>query len=256
MSAPPLEGFRPTPTAPAPAPHRDTGNVRVQLLDGFELTVDGRHHELPHSAERLVAYLALRARPVIRSHVAGVLWGERPSERAAACLRSAIWRAACVTGAPLISAGRGQVCLHPAVTVDVRDTVAAAWDQVSGQGVPLSPTVLPGELLPGWDDDWIVVERERLRQLHLEGMEQVATNLLAAGRTGLAIDAALIVVAADPLREVAHRIVVQAHLAAGNRVEALRQYERCRRLLRDELGLPPSDMMTAAAGPLAINSSP
>ena len=213
MSAPPLAGFL--------APQRDTGNVRVQLLDGFELTVGGRRHELPHSAERLVAYLALRARPVIRSHLAGVLWGDRPAERAAACLRSAIWRAACVTGAPLISAGRGQVCLHPDVAVDMRDAAAAAWEQVSGQGVPVRPTALPGELLPGWDDDWIVVERERLRQLHLEGMEQLATDLLAAGRTSLAIDAALTVVAADPLREVAHRIVVQAHLAAGNRVEAL-----------------------------------
>jgi DNA-binding SARP family transcriptional activator len=50
-------------------------------------------------------------------------------------------------------------------------------------------------------------------------------------------------VAAEPLRESAHRTLVRLHLTAGNAVEASRQYELCRYLLRSQLGLEPSERM-------------
>jgi DNA-binding SARP family transcriptional activator len=239
-------------------PGAPDAGVRVRLLEGFELSIDGRPLELPPASERLVAYLALQPRPVVRSHVAGVLWGDRKEERAAACLRSAIWRTN--SGhAPVLDAGRSRIVLHPDVSVDVRDAAAAAHQQLSGTGVPIDPAILMGELLPGWYDDWVLVERERLRQLCLEAMEQMAVALLAAGQVGLAIEAALGVIAAEPLRESAHRVLIDAHVASGNRGEALRQFERCRVILWDQLRLQPSEALAAAAarahGPAAVTQA-
>lgn len=229
--------------------------VRVRLLEGFELTVDGEPQELPPSAERLVAFLALQRRPAVRSHVAGVLWGDRSEERAAACLRTAIWRANARPGAHVVDAGRTRVSLPASVVVDARDAAAAAHVQLAG-GHPVDPEVLRGELLPGWYDDWVLVERERLQQLCLEGMEHMAQSLLDAGQAHLAVEAALAVVAAEPLRESAHRILIDAHVVAGNRTAALRQFDRCRALLASEVGLSPGDSVVAAAarahGPAAV----
>jgi DNA-binding SARP family transcriptional activator len=239
-------------------PGAAAASVRVRLLEGFELSINGRPLELPPASERLVAYLALQPRPVVRSHVAGLLWGDRKEERAAACLRSAIWRTN--SGhAPVLEAGRSRIVLRPDVSVDVRDAAAAAHQQLSGAGVPVDPAILKGELLPGWYDDWVLVERERLRQLCLEAIEQMAVSLLAAGQAGLAIEAALGVVAAEPLRESAHRVLIDAHVHSGNRGEALRQFERCRAILWDQLQLQPGEALAAAAarahGPAAITQT-
>jgi DNA-binding SARP family transcriptional activator len=68
----------------------------------------------------------------------------------------------------------------------------------------------------------------------------MCARLTSTGRFGEAIDAGLAAVHGEPLRESAHYILIKAHLAAGNRCEAARQYERCRRLLLDELGLEPA----------------
>jgi DNA-binding SARP family transcriptional activator len=102
---------------------------------------------------------------------------------------------------------------------------------------------LRGELLPGWYDDWVLLERERLRQMRLHALEQVAARLVAAGRYGDALEVAYAAVVAEPLRESAHRTVVRAHLAEGNVAEALRSYERFRVLLGEELGVQPSGHM-------------
>ena len=221
--------------------------IRVRLLEGFELTVDGEPYSLPPSAERLVAYLALQSRPVMRSQVAGTLWGDRDDARSAACLRSALWRVNLGHDASVIDAGRSRIVLHGDVSVDAREAQAAAHDQLVGHG-PVDLAIFAGELLPGWYDDWVLVERERLRQLCLTATERMAQSLLEAGQAGLAIEAALAVVAAEPLRESAHRILIDAHVDAGNRSEAIRQFERCRDLLASELGLHPGEALAAAAG--------
>lgn len=234
---------------------RSSPRSELRLLEGFELTVDGRRRVLPPSAERLVAYLALQPRPVVRSHAVGVLWGDRTEERASACLRSAIWRANASSGARIVDADRTRVALSPDVGVDARQASTAAHAQLTG-GAPVNPVMLTGDLLPGWYDDWVMVERERIRQLCLSAMEQMAQSLLDAGQVSLAIEAALSVVTTEPLRESAQRVLIEAHVAAGNRGEALRQFDRCRDLLRAELGLQPGEGVAAAAalahGPAAV----
>jgi DNA-binding SARP family transcriptional activator len=232
--------------------------VQVRMLGGFELTVDGRPRDLPPSAERLVAYLALQHHPVLRSQAAGVLWADRDEQRAAACLRSAVWRVNSGPGLPVIEAGRSRLALGADIAVDARDAATAAHNQIAG-GAPVDVEALRGLLLPGWYEDWVLAERERLRQLSLEAMEQLAQSLLDAGQVRLAIEAALSVVAAEPLRESAHRVLIDAHVASGNRSEALRQFDRARTILDDELGLPPGAGLVAAAarahGPAAVTQA-
>jgi DNA-binding SARP family transcriptional activator len=63
------------------------------------------------------------------------------------------------------------------------------------------------------------------------------------GRLPQAVEAGLAAVAAEQLRESAHRSLIKAHLAEGNAGEALRQYGVIRGLLHDELGVGPSDAL-------------
>ena len=97
-----------------------------------------------------------------------------------------------------------------------------------------------GELLPDWYDDWVMIERERLRQLRLHALEIVCRRLAAMRLFGPAVDAGLAAVLDEPLRESAQRALIEAHLAEGNRSEAIRQYNSYRERLYTELRLEPS----------------
>ncbi|MEU0950158.1 bacterial transcriptional activator domain-containing protein [Streptomyces canus] len=97
-----------------------------------------------------------------------------------------------------------------------------------------------GDLLPDWDDDWVVLEREWLRQLRLHALDALAERLTQQGLPALALEAALASIRVEPLREEPHRAVVSTHLAEGNLREALRHYEAFCYQLRTELNTEPS----------------
>ena len=84
------------------------------------------------------------------------------------------------------------------------------------------------------------LERDRFRQMRLHALETLSRRLACERRYGEAVGAAMVAVAGDPLRETAHRALIGAFLAEGNRGEALHQYRACHRLFRDGLGMPPS----------------
>jgi DNA-binding SARP family transcriptional activator len=115
---------------------------------------------------------------------------------------------------------------------------------------------LGGELLPGWSDDWVLLERERLRQLLMHALEALADRLAAAGCCGEAVEAAYAAVHLEPLRGSAHRTLVRVHLAEGNAREAINAYESCRTLLADELGVAPSRQMSDLVHDLAVMWQP
>src|SRR5262249_37005908 len=108
---------------------------------------------------------------------------------------------------------------------------------------------LVGDLLPDWYDDWLRDEREELRQTRLHALESLARVLSQSGHHADAIQAALAAIRLEPLRESAHRTLIEIHLAEGNRSEARRQFQRCLRLLREELGVEPSDSMRLLLDP-------
>jgi DNA-binding SARP family transcriptional activator len=219
---------------------------RLRLLDGFELTCDGEALLLPFSVQRLAAYLALHDRPLLRVHVAGTLWPDTAEKRAMASLRSSLWRLG-QSGQVVAEANVSHVRLAPRIWVDVREGVRQARTLLDrrddGGHVDLCQLSLSGELLPDWYEDWVLMERERIRQLRLHALEALCLALTDAGRFGQAVDAGLAAVAAEPLRETAHRVLIRAHLAEGNRCEALTQYRLYRSLLHDSLGVAPSSQM-------------
>jgi DNA-binding SARP family transcriptional activator len=231
----------------------DVGNassVRLDLLSGFELWVDQKPVTLISSAQRLVAFLALKDKPLGRTYVAGVLWPETTTSQASANLRSALWRTqrAC---RQLITASVQHLALNERVSVDARSAKALAHrllDRTATVDLDDSDSLrsdLLADLLPDWYDDWVLIERERYHQLRLHALEAMCERLTNGGHHGEAVDAGLAAVRAEPLRESAHQSLIKAYLAEGNRWEAVRQYHHCRRLLLTELGLEPSPALRA-----------
>ncbi len=226
-------------------------DARIDLLDGFTLLPDlGRpttgRDAVPRAVQRLVAFVCLAGRPG-RAAVAGQLWGDFPEEQAQASLRSVLWRLR-RTVPGIVEASGGALSLAAGVAVDVRDLtgwVQRVHERRGGaERTTLPDAALLGDLLPGWYDDWVLLERERLRQLRMQALEAVAARLAFLDRHCEALEAAYAAVRADPLRESAHRTVVRVHLAQGNLVEALRAYDFFRTLVEDELGVPPTEQMT------------
>jgi len=229
--------------------------VELTLVDDFTLVAAGRRLVVPHSVERILAYLALAGRPVNRATLAGALWLDASQSRAANSLRTGLWRLRRV-GAAVNETGDGRVSLAVGVRVDVADLSETAQrlrrappgDPLAG----LARLVEKRELLPDWDDDWVLPERERFRLLRLGALERAAELLLGRSEPEAALDAALAACGSEPLRESARRLVVRAHLAEGNVAEAVHAYAQYRALLRDELGVQPSRAMETLIGPLGV----
>jgi DNA-binding SARP family transcriptional activator len=220
-----------------------TFDRQLQLLGGFRMVGDGCTLVVPETAAKLLALLAINNRPLPRLRVAGMFWPELSEGRAAANLRTTVWRLPDPSRTFLTTTAT-TIALADSVIVDLqmaRDVVRALLDTDE----PREPTRLQVELLsrpllPEWNDDWLVFERERLRQLHIHALERLGRALLDSGDALSAVDVGLTVVSTEPLRESAHVLLVCAYLACGNRGEARRCYERYRNLVRHELGLEPA----------------
>jgi DNA-binding SARP family transcriptional activator len=232
-----------------------SAEVNLSLLSAFELTSAGDPVSLPMPAQRLLAFIALRDRPVARTYVAETLWLDSTEKRACGSLRSALWRLR-RPGYELVDVTSGRLRLEPRVIVDVRVLVGWARSVLAmpeGVGDELTGVnglgnAVFGDLLPDWYDDWLVVERERLRELRIRALERLCQRLTAVGSFGPAIEVGLAAVCAEPLRESAHRCLIGVYLAEGNQAEALRGYCAYRDRLHDELALEPSARMEKMIG--------
>jgi DNA-binding SARP family transcriptional activator len=229
-------------------------SASILLLDGFELRLGDRRVDVPFGTQRVLAYLALSERPVLRIHLAGALWLESSEEHAFANLRSTLWRLKRVDPA-LVEASGQSVRLSDDVDVDLHRASELARRVLGGAATELldvDPEPLRKDLLPDWYEDWALIERERYRQLRLSALDALCERLTRAGRLALAMETGLASLAAEPLRESAHRALIRIHLAEGNKAEALRQYRFYRDLLRDHLRLEPSQQMEALVRELDV----
>jgi DNA-binding SARP family transcriptional activator len=190
----------------------------------------------------LLTVLALRG-SMNRAEVRGTLWPDIAESASAGRLRNALWR---LSGArrTLLEECRDSIRLSSVVSVDVHELFRSAAKVDAGLPA-VDHHQFESDLLPDWDEQWLVVDRERIRQTRLHALERLSEDLLAAGRYGVALDAALAALQADPLRESAHRAVISVHIAEGNFAVALQQYDVCRRLMRAEMGVLPSHSLRA-----------
>ena len=225
-------------------PDQQSVTATVCLLGGPYILQDGHKLAIPEGCKRLLAFVALNKGRVDRRRAAGSLWPEGLEERACGNLRSVLWRLR-GAGIEVLESDKTSVYLRERTQVDLDYLCDWADRVVAGSATPEDLRVPEWtqsvtELLPGWYDDWVIYERERVRQRMLHALEVLSCRLLAAGRYGEAIDAAMDAVAAEPLRESAQRVLVEAHIAEGNYVEARRTFGTYRDLVRRELGIEPS----------------
>lgn len=228
------------------------------LLDCFTLRYDGMSVATGLGGQRLLALLALRGR-LPRTALAGTLWPNSTDARALASLRTALWQLGRRRPSP-VETDHDHLSLRPAVVVDVH--VVTGWaSRIADGAAPDDDLDLSfaggGELLPGWYEDWVQFERERLRQMRLHALENVAVQLGQRRRYAAAIQTALEAIRLDPLRESAHRTLIGVHLSEGNVVEAVRNFDAFRCMLRAELGVEPSPRLRAlVTGMPVVNVSP
>ena len=225
--------------------------IELTLLGDFGLVCDGCAESPPETAQRLLVLLALWDQPLARGFIAGTLWLDANDHQAGASLRSALWRLRKARADLVVARPGHRLVLGPEVSVDVHRLVAAAEQLRSDAPLNgVAEQLFEADLLPGWHDEWLDMERERLRQIRLAALEHLADRRLADGDIVGAILAGTSAVRCGPLRESSHRVLVRAHLADGNYSEALRQYDLYRRLLAEGLGLSPSTHFEDLMAPL------
>jgi DNA-binding SARP family transcriptional activator len=171
--------------------------------------------------------------------VAGRIWPDVGERRALGNLRTALWRLGRVHR--VVETIDERLQLDESVRVDVADLSAlslALIAEPSDESLRSVPRLAAaGDLLPDWDEEWLIVERERFHELRIRALEQACCALLDQRRPGDALLAALAAVSAEPLRESAQRALVRVHLEDGNLSSALRCYESYRQLMWTELEL-------------------
>jgi DNA-binding SARP family transcriptional activator len=229
--------------------------MRLRLLGGWTLDGLGQRDAVPLSVRRVLAYLALRG-PSSRRELAADIWPEATEPHAHGSLRTALWRARALH--PCLLTCDGETAeLGAGMAVDVSELVEDVrvlhQGHVSDRLRALPRSLCAGELVPGWYDEWLLLERERVRQLRLHALESVAIALAGEGAYALAMEAAVAAVRAEPLRESAHRALVTVHLREGNRSEALRHYRWFCDLLDRELGVRPSHLLDDMIGALTVS---
>jgi ABC-type transport system substrate-binding protein/DNA-binding SARP family transcriptional activator len=207
----------------------------------------------------LFAYLvAERGRPVPRDELAEAIWGDTPpatwdtalsvlvSKLRAVLAEHGIDGASALTGA----FGCYRLELPPGSWVDVLAAAEAAEAAVTALAAgdldkaktasELAASLVGQPFLPGDDGPWVEEKRRELGAIRVHALSVLAESCIRLGDAHEAARWASELVALEPFRESGYRQLMQAHVAAGNRAEALRVYDRCRRLLAEELGTYPS----------------
>jgi DNA-binding SARP family transcriptional activator len=242
-----------------PVPSGRRPRAALQLLGDFQLTFGEVGVEASPSARRLLALLALAGRPVARDYAAGHLWAEVGATRASGSLRSTLWRLPRPGGQTLVDATTTQVKLASSVQVDLHQAERDARRILATNdpdGCSADVTAFTSDVLVDWWQEWVVLAREQYRQLRLHALEALSRRHADAGRFSEALAAGMLAVASEPLRDSAHRRVIEVHLAEGNPTEALRHYDLYQERLRRETGLSPSPALHNLIQPLRPLQTP
>lgn len=249
-------------------------HIALHLLGTWELRVDGQAAPRPptQKAQSLLAYLVLHADLAHqREKLATLFWPDSDDDRAQRSLRTALWsiRRLLEGAHPLLAdalvASRSDVRWAPHIPVEVD---VAQFEQAINRGPPrpdenpeaaaeilrAAAVLYRGPLLDGFYDEWCIHERFRLEEAFLTLLETLIAALEAAGHAREAIAAAQRLLAIDPLREDVHRVIIRLLTALGDRSGALRQYQRCKDVLADDLGVAPSPATEAAHA--AVRAAP
>lgn len=208
----------------------------------------------------LLCYLLLNRRyPHHRDQLAAVFWGDCTSSIARKHLRNALWRLTCALRSGGADAGEyvllrdDTVCFSSSssysLDVEAFETTINRYQSLPGERLTADQAahleegdgLYVGDLLEGVYDDWCLYDRERLKLLHLDTLHKLMDFHESNGtyERGLACGQSILV--CDPARETVHRSMMRLHWLLGDRCSALAQYKRCVQVLREELGIAPTE---------------
>jgi DNA-binding SARP family transcriptional activator len=231
---------------------------RIQVCGPLVLRLDGHRRESElhgRQGREIAAYLIVnRTRTLPRDELMEALWHDDLPEAAEETLTALISRTRRVFGSErLIGRSELRLVLPPDASVDLevaswaahRAESAVAQQAWRRAWVPARAAlnVANRGFLPGYEAPWIDERRREVESIRLRALEAIAAVGLGLGGTELASTerAARALVAAAPYRETGYRLLMEYLAARGDVAEALRVYEELRTLLRDALGIAPSD---------------
>ncbi|MCB0222311.1 MAG: NACHT domain-containing protein [Anaerolineae bacterium] len=203
-------------------------------------------------AQALLCYLAVTRQPHKRETLATLLWGDSPDAEARANLRTVLTNLRKLVG-PYIQTDRDIISFNQAspywLDVEVFETLLTT--SISDSGIQLSVQAIElyrGDFLQGFTvrnasdfEMWQISQRERFHQMALRALGIVSKQRMERGEFAAAIDYTRWLLALEPWQEEAHRQLMQLLVKSDQRSAALAQYDTCRRILAEELGVNPSD---------------
>ena len=230
------------------------GPLCIEVFGGFAVRPKGAEAlSLPaKKARALLAFLALPpGRRHSRERLTSLLWGETPDVLARQAFRQTLSRLRRALGEAadaLLVDGSDSVALDARqVWVDAVEFEAAVCRPEPSE-LERAADLYRGDLLEGLDvgepafEEWFIVERERLRELALDGHAKLLRHQMDAEAVDAAVQTALRILAMDPLQEVVHRALMRLYLTQGRRAAALRQYQECLQQLEREIGAEPDEL--------------
>ncbi len=238
-------------------------SLTLTLFGQPQIRLDGEplSGKLLLKAQALVFYLAVTGQAHSRSHLAGLLWSDRPEETARGNLRTVLTRLRKPLGDLLITS-RQQVALAEDVWLDSAEFergLAVSTIPSLTAALPLYTNDFLADLtLSGAPlfEEWQQLQRERLRLLAVDGWAKLAELQQAQANLPEAIAATRQLLTLDPLREDGHRRLIRLLAMSGDRAAAVAQFEACRQLLAAELGVAPAPATIALAQQLQVEATP
>lgn len=225
------------------------GGLAMEVGTDFPLTLPG------HKARALLGYLASSPGAAVpRTKLAALLWGDRPDRQARDSLKQAVWQLRrCFEGhcPTLLRSDRQTVALDASVvtvdTVEFRRLLGEATPQAIDEAISL----YRGDFLEGLEapdpgfEEWLLMERQRLRHLATEAMAAALARSVAARQRGRAAAIGQQLLLLDPHHEGACRALMQVHADRGERNKALALYDSLSRRLAHDLGVAPESATVA-----------
>lgn len=229
---------------------------RLHLLERWQLFRGRSEICMASRQQRLVSVLAIYG-PRNRRYISGLLWPDSPEARALESLRVSVHLIShqapglLVNGGPVLS-------LTNELSVDIHQCLelVRTCEQSDSGGTEDAclANLLRAELLPGWYEDWVILEQNRLRIFRLRALIGHARRWLHRGEAEKAADAAMNALVLEPLQETCVELLMRAELQTGNRAGALLAYESFRMRLSLELGVRPSDFLIQLAAAIRGDS--
>ena len=245
---------------------RAASRVKLRFLGGCEVGGPGGPIRLESAKTMaLLAYLAIQGTPQTRQKLMGFLWADLPEKNAARNLRHALWnlkKSLAPSGTECIRTTHQAVAFEPVsgIWLDTAEFRRACENlgersphaAIEMESLGAAVELYRGDLLDGFYADgapafeeWLLIQRERFRAMALTALQRLAILHRQRGDYGAGLLFARRMLALDPWREEAHRVVMDLLARAGHRSTALAQYETCRQVLAEEFHAEPTAETTA-----------